>query len=126
MTSKDKYRPIKTLMIRMIHCFYFRIKELEVEIFNQLQNNNLLNRFFNRIQYDPRIGATHIALFTAMVQMGNHNASATFYGRELRQLAKINSPRTYFKVLRDLQECEYIEYRRGVSRWEKSLAWFII
>jgi len=61
-----------------------------------------------------------------MIQLSQDDVKVVFYGRELRQVAKIGSSRTYFKILRDLQECEYIEYKKGYNRWEKSLALFKI
>ncbi|MBL7704614.1 MAG: hypothetical protein JNM21_03595 [Taibaiella sp.] len=89
-------------------------------------NEDLLNRFFNRVQNDPRIGFSHIALFTAMVQMSQDNFSISFYGKELRQLAKIGSSRTYFKLLKDLYECRYIRYIKGANRWQRSSVLFLI
>lgn len=89
-------------------------------------NDDLLNRFFNRAQNDPRIGFSHIALFTAMVQMSRDNFSVSFYGKELRQLAKIGSSRTYFKLLKDLYECRYIRYSKGPNRWQRSSVLFLI
>ncbi|GEM_PF-1792876 len=89
-------------------------------------NDDLLNRFFNRAQNDPRIGFSHIALFTAMVQMSQDNFSVSFYGKELRQLAKIGSSRTYFKLLKDLYECRYIRYIKGANRWQRSSVLFLI
>ncbi len=89
-------------------------------------NEGLLNRFFNRVQNDPRIGFCHIALFTAMVQMSHDNFSVSFYGKELRQLAKIGSSRTYFKLLKDLYECRYIRYSKVANRWQRSSILFLI
>ena len=89
-------------------------------------NDDLLARFFNRVQNDPRIGFSHIALFTAMVQMRHDNISVSFYGKELRQLAKIGSSRTYFKLLKDLYECRYIRYSKGANRWQRSSILFLI
>ncbi len=105
---------------------------MEIEIVDKYEEQtqsgrgSLLTRFFHMIKYDPRVGISHIALFTAMVQMSQDNFSVSFYGRELRQLAKIGSSRTYFKVLRDLYECQYIQYIRASNRWKKSTALFLI
>lgn len=92
----------------------------------ELKENGLMDKFFYRIQDDPRIGASHIALFAAMAQISKDNQSVQFYGRELRQLAKVYSSRTYFKILRDLQECCYISYKKGRCRWERSLIVFTV
>lgn len=91
-----------------------------------LHNDDLLTRFFNRVQNDPRMGISHIALFSAMTQMSLDDISVSFYGRELRQLAKIGSSRTYFKLLKDLYECQYIRYLKGTNRWKRSNVWFLI
>lgn len=110
-----------------------RIYKMDVGKNNRLLKHNvhagdedLLDRFFSKIQFDPKIGTTHIALFVAMVQRSNNRLFVSFYGRELRPLAKICSTRTYFKVLRDLMDGEYIDYKKGQSRWEKSQVHFIV
>jgi hypothetical protein len=89
-------------------------------------NDGLLTRFFYLAHNNPRIGFSHIALFTAMVQMSQGDFTVSFYAKELRQFCKIGSSRTYFKLLKDLYECGYIKYIRGPNRWQKSSVLFII
>lgn len=85
-----------------------------------IRTNNLLEKFFSRIKDDPCVGLSHIALFIALLHLSQDARSVLFFGREVRALAKINSPRTYFKLMKDLNAFRYIEYKRGSSRWEKS------
>jgi len=91
-----------------------------------MKHADVLNKFLSRIQEDPRIGFSHVAMFAALAFLSHDGSSVQFFAKEIRLIAKINSPRTYFKLLKDLQDCRYIEYKRGFSRWEKSIVRFCL
>ncbi|PSL33639.1 hypothetical protein CLV60_1018 [Dyadobacter jiangsuensis] len=70
-----------------------------------------LTAFFTRIQKDPKIGPSHIALYLTIwketISSGNPGHLA-IYSRSLMKGAKINSSSTYSRVLKDLCNGGYI------------------
>jgi hypothetical protein len=71
----------------------------------------ILHSFFNKVKEDPRIGTSHISLFMVLfywyIKNGEH--PVYFFGPVLQDQAKL-SRRTYYQVLRELQEYGYIKY----------------
>lgn len=78
-----------------------------------------LNRFFERCNTDPRIGAIHIAVFTAILNIWlkrGCTGSITLFSWEVMPEAKISSRMTYRKVIRDLGEYGYLYYQASFSK----------
>jgi hypothetical protein len=63
---------------------------------------------------DDRVGPVHVCLYLAVLQCGERQAvAAPFVIRreELMRLAKIRGMTTYFRVMGELAEWGYIDYR---------------
>ena len=88
---------------------------------------HILDDFFENIADDPRITNTHISLYMALFyewsQRGFTNP-ITFEKERIMQLAKISSPVTYFKSLKNLHEFGYINYMPAGHRYMKSTVYF--
>lgn len=72
-----------------------------------------LYQFMNRIPDDPRIGATHISLYVAILtNFRNHTLAdpISVFSRNLMKQSKIAGNGTYFKCLQDLKTAGYIHY----------------
>jgi hypothetical protein len=72
---------------------------------------------------DDRVGPVHVCLYLAILQYGErHSAAAPFYIRrgELMRLAKIRGKTTYFRVMGELAEWGYIEYRPSRDKGGRS------
>jgi len=78
-----------------------------------------LNRFFEKSNSDPRIGAVHIAVYMAILniwlQRGCTN-TVTLFSWEVMPEAKISGRMTYRKVIRELGEYGYLCYRASFSK----------
>jgi hypothetical protein len=72
-----------------------------------------LTDFFERIEHDPRVGISHIALFTALFYLRQRRAEIgplTVMRSDIMAKAKIYSLSCYHKTIRDLAELGYIRY----------------
>jgi hypothetical protein len=83
------------------------------------QAQEVLTGFFDGIASDPRIGATHIALFMALyrqwLKSGCQDPIKVF-SRTTMPLAKISSSATYHKVIIELHEYGYLRYEPSFNR----------
>jgi hypothetical protein len=73
----------------------------------------LILGFIARVQDDPTMGPSHIALYVAIVlacERQDGRSPVSVYSRALMRLAKISSAGTYAKCMRDLQASGYIRY----------------
>jgi hypothetical protein len=74
---------------------------------------DLVTSFYARVQADGRVSPTHISLYFALLHEARNAPGFPFYlqkGRVMR-LAKICSPVTVNKCLRELHEYGYIIYK---------------
>lgn len=84
----------------------------------------MIQEFMDAVLEDPRITTSHIALYVALwrkaIEKGDINPGyalqVVVFRREMKQLCKISSGRTYFKVLQELSEFGYIEYEPSFSK----------
>lgn len=78
-----------------------------------MESLKLLSAFFESIEKDFRIGSTHIAIFSALVQFWIQKGMVNpiqAYSIEIQKIAKIMSPKTYHKCMRELHEYGYLFY----------------
>ncbi|MDD2675259.1 MAG: hypothetical protein PHF81_10305 [Flavobacterium sp.] len=86
-----------------------------------------LSDFFKAIENDYRISITHIGIYVALLQFragkgfGN---PVQAYRYEIMDLAKIASPKTYYKCMRELNEYGYIIYKSTRKRNQGSTIYF--
>lgn len=72
-----------------------------------------LTAFFTRIQKDPKIGPSHIALYLTIWKetiSSENPGHVAIYSRPLMKRAKINSSSTYSRILKDLCNGGYIRF----------------
>lgn len=92
-----------------------------------MENLKLLSGFFLAIENDFRIGTTHIAIFAALLQF---RAKKDFvnpiqaYSIEIQHIAKIVSPKTYHKCMRELDSYGYIIYVPTKNKNKRSSIYF--
>lgn len=93
-----------------------------------MESLKLLSAFFESIEKDYRIGSTHIAIFAALVQFciqkGMINPIQA-YSMEIQKIAKIMSPKTYHKCMRELHEYGYLFYVPTKNKNRRSSIYFI-
>lgn len=73
-----------------------------------------LTGFYEAIEDDVRIGATHISLYMALLQQWNISGGTNpivIVRSNIMKAAKINARYTYNKCMNNLQEFGYITYR---------------
>lgn len=92
-----------------------------------MENLKLLSGFFQAIENDFRISTTHIAIFAALLQF---RASRNFinpiqaYSIEIQSIAKVVSPKTYHKCMRELDNYGYIIYVPTKNKNKRSSVFF--
>ena len=72
-----------------------------------------LTSFYEAIQDDPRIGATHISLYMALFQLYNLNGFRNpihISRKRVMETAKISGLATFHKCIKDLSAFGYIQY----------------
>ncbi|MBS1528800.1 MAG: hypothetical protein JSU01_00710 [Bacteroidetes bacterium] len=83
----------------------------------------LLTEFLQAIQSDVRIGANHISVYAALVQIGFEQGSYTpvlTARHELMVKSKILGKATYHKYVGDLNDFGYIRYIPSFNHRKKS------
>lgn len=92
-----------------------------------MDNLKPLSDFFLAIEKDFRISTTHIAIYVALLQYridkGFINPIQVF-SHEVALLAKVSSPYTYFKCVRELSEYGYIKYEPSFKKTQGSKIFF--
>lgn len=92
-----------------------------------MERKTSLFEFFLAAEKDFRIGSTHLAIFAVLQE---YRASKGFvnplavYRREIAPLAKISSPYTYHKCIRDLSAYGYLKYIPSFKKNRASLIYF--
>jgi len=82
-----------------------------------------LTWFYEAIEGDVRIGATHISLYLALLQQWNLAAGKNPLSIErivIMKAAKINARFTYNKCMNNLQEFGYITYLPSSNQFTSS------
>lgn len=92
-----------------------------------METNNPLSAFFEAIEKDFRISTTHIAIYVALLQYridkGCINPIQVFR-QEITSIAKVSSPHTYHKCVRELSEYGYIKYEPSFRKTKGSKIYF--
>lgn len=92
-----------------------------------MDNLQPLTTFFLAIEKDFRISTTHIAIFAALVQFridkGFINPIQA-YSIEIQSIAKIASPKTYHKCMRELDAYGYVIYVPTKNKNRRSKVYF--
>src|SRR3546814_18334231 len=83
-----------------------------------METANVISHFSGTVAKDPRIGTTHIGLYSVLLVFsfsddGKH--PVTVSRESLMRAAKIGSPNTWFKILNDLCETGCVIYRPSFS-----------
>lgn len=87
-----------------------------------------LSDFFKAIEKDYRISVTHIGIYAALLQFRADRDLINpiqAYRYEIIDIAKISSPRTYYKCMRELNEYGYIKYEPTRKRNQRSRIYFL-
>lgn len=86
-----------------------------------------LSDFFLAIENDFRVSSNHIAIYMSLIQ---HRLNKCFvnpiqaYRHEITSLAKISSPYTYHKCIKELSEYGYIKYEPSFKKTQGSTIYF--
>ncbi|MCV9926320.1 hypothetical protein OIU83_01545 [Flavobacterium sp. LS1R49] len=86
-----------------------------------------LSDFFEAIKKDERISIVHIGLYAALLQFRADNGFINpilVYRSEIIAIAKIYSPKTYHKCMRQLNEYGYIRYEPTHNKYKRSKIYF--
>ncbi|MEP6803947.1 MAG: hypothetical protein ABI892_05465 [Flavobacterium sp.] len=92
-----------------------------------MERLKLLSVFFESIENDFRIGSTHIAVFAALVEFWAQKEMINpiqAYSIEIQKIAKIFSPKTYHKCMRDLDNYGYLIYVPTKNKNKRSSIYF--
>ena len=84
-----------------------------------MEATDILKQFLEKIEHDPRIRTTHIAVYMALYQqwvLSNHPAFISVKSKQLMPLAKVSSSATWHNAIRSLDEYGYIRYRPNFNR----------
>lgn len=82
-----------------------------------------LKVFLEAIQNDGRIGATHIAIYAALLMCwreSDYPQPLIVYSYEVMKIAKIRAPTTYYSVLTDLHDMGYLRYEPSFNKYRGS------
>jgi len=91
-------------------------------------NSELLQKFFETIKSDPRIGPVHISLYAALYSQWSENKYENpiyIFSSELKPFCKIYGSATYHRCLRQLHEYGYIRYVPSFNHCLGSLVYFL-
>ncbi|WP_281631547.1 hypothetical protein [Flavobacterium luteolum] len=94
-----------------------------------MDNLKPLSAFFLAIEKDFRIGTAHIAIYAALLQFRNDKGFTNpvlAYSIEIQQIAKISSPKTYQKCMRELDEYGYLVYVPTRNKNRRSSIYFSV
>lgn len=86
-----------------------------------------LSDFFETVATDPRIGANHIVVYLALVniwQIADCPKEIHVATYEMMQLTRIRSNDTYLKHVRDLASFGYINYQPALNDQVKAVIQF--
>jgi hypothetical protein len=87
-----------------------------------------LSDFFEAIERDQRISIVHIGMYAALLQFRVDKGFINpilVYRSEIIAIAKIYSPKTYHKCMRQLNEYGYIRYEPTHNKYKRSKVFFL-
>ncbi len=93
-----------------------------------METLNPLSGFFSNIEKDYRISIKHIGIYAALLQYRQEHGFAnpiTAFSYNIMPLAKLSSPATYFKCVKELSEYGYIRYEPSFKRNQGSRIYFL-
>lgn len=88
-----------------------------------------LSNFFRAIEKDYRISITHIGMYAALLQFRMDKGFINpiqVYSYEIMEIAKVSSPKTFYKCIHELNEYGYIKYVPTRNRNQRSSIHFPI
>jgi hypothetical protein len=88
-----------------------------------------LTAFFNAIAKDGRISNTHIGIYAALLQYWKMNEFANpieAFSYEMMEVARVSSPSTYHKCVRDLHDFGYIRYDPSFKHNQRSKVYLLL
>ena len=86
-----------------------------------------LSDFFSAIEKDCRVGITHIAIYSALLQYRQEQGPAnpvTAFSYDIMRIAKVSAAATYYKCIKELDEYGYIKYVPSFKRNRGSRIYF--
>jgi hypothetical protein len=92
-----------------------------------MDNLKILDGFFKAIENDFRIGTSHIAIFAALLQFRaskDYINPISAYSIEIQSIAKVMSPKTYHRCMRDLDNYGYLVYVPTKNKNKRSSIYF--
>lgn len=92
-----------------------------------MDNLKPLSDFFSAIEKDFRISTTHIAIYAALLQCRagkGYINPIQVYRQEVTYIAKISSPYTYHKCIRELSNYGYLIYVPSFKKTSGSKIYF--
>lgn len=92
-----------------------------------MDNLKPLSAFFQAIEKDFRISTTHIAIYAALLQFRMDKGFINplqAYSIEIQKIAKIASPKTYHKCIRELDAYGYVIYVPTKNKNKRSKVYF--
>lgn len=90
-------------------------------------SKDILNRFLISVAGNPKILASHISLFSAILCCKERGEKIFNVSRSrLMKLSKIRSTATYHNCLKDLVELQYLEYKPSYNPYLGSIVELII
>lgn len=111
------------LWINSFNCYFDLRNQKDIK----MDDLKALSDFFQAIEKDFRISTTHIAVFAALIQFRKNNGVINpieAYSFEIQKIAKITSPRTYYKCMIELHDYGYITYKPTKNRKKRSIIYF--
>lgn len=78
-----------------------------------MEKLEILTDFFSAIENDGRISSTHIGVFAALIHYWQKNGQKNpimAYSHQIMNIAKISTPTTYRRCVKELSEYGYIKY----------------
>lgn len=93
-----------------------------------MENLKPLSAFFLAIEKDFRISTTHIAIYAALLQFRIDKGlinPVLAYSIEIQKIAKIASPKTYQKCMRELNTYGYVIYQPTKNKNKRSKIFFL-
>jgi hypothetical protein len=88
-----------------------------------MEQLKLSSNFFNAIEKDPRISITHIGLYMALCQYSKGHGGINpieVFSRQIMKIAKISSPVTYHRSIKELNAYGYIKYEPSFNKHQGS------
>ena len=83
----------------------------------------ILKEFFEMIEDDPGIGPAHISLYAAILNgwINNNCVNPVKVSRdELMSTSKISARRTFYKMIKELEEAGFIKYEASINQFIQS------